>query len=70
MRRREMRKLPPPKGPKQGNNNMSSGFGRSLSRSSLGMALRHVNIRRSSSENLRVTTNAPTKSMEKNESSS
>ncbi|KAL1193639.1 hypothetical protein V5N11_017534 [Cardamine amara subsp. amara] len=59
-----MRKLPPPKQ----DDNMSSGFGRTLSRSSLDMALRHMNIRRSVSKNLRVTINAPTNSMDRNES--
>ncbi|EOA28851.1 hypothetical protein CARUB_v10025095mg [Capsella rubella] len=58
-----MRKLPPPKY----NDNTSSGFGRNLSRSSLDMALRHMNIRRSVSKNLKVTTNASTNSVEKTE---
>ncbi|XP_020882883.1 uncharacterized protein LOC110228912 [Arabidopsis lyrata subsp. lyrata] len=60
-----MRKLPPPKF----DDNTCSGFGRTLSRSSLDMALRHMNIRHSVSKNLRVTINAPTNSMNKNESS-
>ncbi|CAH2058844.1 unnamed protein product [Thlaspi arvense] len=57
-----MRKLPPPKQ----DDSMSSGFGRNLSRSSLDMALRHMNIRRSISGNLRVINNAPTNSTDKN----
>ncbi|CAL9235993.1 unnamed protein product [Arabidopsis halleri] len=60
-----MRKLPPPKF----DDNTCSGFGRTLSRSSLDMALRHMNVRHSVSKNLRVTINAPTNSMNKNESS-
>ncbi|ESQ52472.1 hypothetical protein EUTSA_v10017516mg, partial [Eutrema salsugineum] len=48
-----MRKLPPPK---HDGNMSSGGFGRNLSRSSLDMALRHMNIRRRISRNLRVTT--------------
>ncbi|KFK36712.1 hypothetical protein AALP_AA4G159900 [Arabis alpina] len=60
-----MRKLPPPKQ----DDKTSSNFGRSLSRSSLDMALRHMNIRRSISGNLRVTINSSTNSMDKNESS-
>ncbi|XP_010517104.1 PREDICTED: uncharacterized protein LOC104792614 [Camelina sativa] len=61
-----MRKLPPPKY----DDKTSLGFGRNLSKSSLDMALRHMNIRRSSvSKNLRVTINAPTNLMDKNESS-
>ncbi|KAG2309285.1 hypothetical protein Bca4012_081776 [Brassica carinata] len=60
-----MRKLPPPK---HDNNNMNSGFGRTLSRSSLDMAMRHMNIKRSVPGNLRVTSNA-TNSMDKKESS-
>uniref|UniRef100_A0A1J3JUH7 Uncharacterized protein n=2 Tax=Noccaea caerulescens TaxID=107243 RepID=A0A1J3JUH7_NOCCA len=57
-----MRKIPPPKQ----DDNMSSGFGRNLSRSSLDMALRHMNIRSSITGNLRVTSDAPTSSMDKN----
>ncbi|CAN6844048.1 unnamed protein product [Brassica oleracea] len=60
-----MRKLPPPK---HDDNNMNSGFGRTLSRSSLDMAMRHMNIKRSVPGNLRVTSNA-TNSMDKNKSS-
>ncbi|CAN8287316.1 unnamed protein product [Cochlearia groenlandica] len=63
-----MRKLPPPKQ----DDHTSSGFGRTLSKSSLEMAMRHMNIRRSSSisENPRVTTiNSLKTSMEKSESS-
>ncbi|KAF8110663.1 hypothetical protein N665_0081s0092 [Sinapis alba] len=60
-----MRKLPPPK---HDDNNMNSGFGRTLSRSSLDMAMRHMNIKRSVPGNLRVTNNA-TNSMDKKESS-
>ncbi|KAL0666423.1 hypothetical protein Bca4012_029127 [Brassica carinata] len=58
-----MRKLPPPKQ----DDSISSSFGRtlSLSRSSLDMALRHMNIKYRSSGNLRVTSNAPTNSMER-----
>ncbi|AEC09497.1 hypothetical protein ISN45_At02g033030 [Arabidopsis thaliana x Arabidopsis arenosa] len=60
-----MRKLPPPKH----DDNTTLGFGRTLSRSSLDMALRHMNIRHSVSKNLRVTVSASTNSMDKNESS-
>ncbi|KAF2568308.1 hypothetical protein F2Q68_00028102 [Brassica cretica] len=60
-----MRKLPPPK---YDDNNMNSGFGRTLSRSSLDMAMRHMNIKRSVPGNLRVSSNA-TNSMDKNKSS-
>ncbi|VVB11977.1 unnamed protein product [Arabis nemorensis] len=60
-----MRKLPPPKQ----DDKTSSNFGRSLSRSSLDMALRHMNIRRSISGNLKVPNNSSTNSMDKNESS-
>ncbi|KAJ0089223.1 hypothetical protein Patl1_31664 [Pistacia atlantica] len=70
-----MRKLAPPK---QGNNGFShsnsagkssssldsSGFGRSLSKKSLDMALRHMDIRRSTQGNLRpLMTNIPASSM-------
>ncbi|CAH8387351.1 unnamed protein product [Eruca vesicaria subsp. sativa] len=60
-----MRKLPPPK---HDDNNMK-GFGRTLSRSSLDMAMRHMNIKRSVPGNLRVTSNA-TNSMDKESSPS
>ncbi|CAA7014759.1 unnamed protein product [Microthlaspi erraticum] len=53
-----MRKLPPPKQ----DDNVSSGFGRNLSRSSLDMALRHMNIRSS-------ITSSTDKNKNKNESS-
>ncbi|XP_048634557.1 uncharacterized protein LOC106448996 [Brassica napus] len=61
-----MRKLPPPK---HDDNNMNSGFGRTLSRSSLDMAMRHMNIKRSVPGSLRVTSNA-TNSMDKESSPS
>ncbi|KAJ0259595.1 Uncharacterized protein HA466_0059250 [Hirschfeldia incana] len=60
-----MRKLPPPK---HNDNNMNLGFGRTLSRSSLDMAMRHMNIKHSVSGNLRATSNATTPT-EKHESS-
>ncbi|XP_010505431.1 PREDICTED: uncharacterized protein LOC104782251 [Camelina sativa] len=57
-----MRKLPPPKY----DDKTSLGFGRNLSRSSLDMALRHMNIRRS---DVQKRVNTPTNLMDKNESS-
>ncbi|KAJ4903843.1 Uncharacterized protein Rs2_17794 [Raphanus sativus] len=60
-----MRKLPPPKH----DDKMNSGFGRTLSRSSLDMAMRHMNIKHSVPGNLRVTSIATKSMLDKKESS-